>query len=169
MSDLLTYSPEDVTILLAGFIPIEGYIDGTFLSIKRDINPYSSKVTADSITSRTYRSSKNYTVTLTLHSASASNDVLTALLELDELTQTAKFPIIIRDQLGTSFFYSASAWVEDPADMDFGTNITERRWVIKATQSIMSVGGNDGESSLIGELARTLLAAAPTISGLLRP
>lgn len=167
MSNLLTYSPEDITILLAGVIPIDGYVDGTFLSIKKDVDPYSSKTTADGIVSRTYRNSQSYTLTLTLHSASASNDVLTTLWQLDELTQTAKFPIIVKDQLGTSFFFSSTSWVEGVADLDYGTNITERRWTIKSSQALISIGGNDSESTLIGDLTRTLLAASPILGSLL--
>lgn len=167
MSNLLTYSPEDITILLAGVIPIDGYVDGTFLSIKKDVDPYSSKTTADDVVSRTYRKNQSYTITLTLHSASASNDILTTLWQLDELTQTAKFPIIIKDQLGTSFFFSSTSWIEGVAEMTYGTEITERRWVIKSSQAILNVGGNDGESSLIGDLARTLLAASPILGSLL--
>ena len=164
---LYTYSPEDITILIAGVIPIEGYVDGTFLSIKKDIQPYTSKTTADGVISRTYRNSQSYTITLTLHSASSSNDVLTTLMTLDELTQSAKFPVIIKDQLGTSFFFSATSWIEVPADLEFANSITERRWVIKSSQAIINVGGNDGESSLIGDLTRTLLAASPLVAGLL--
>lgn len=167
MSNLLTYSPEDITILVAGVVPIDGYIDGSFLTIRKDISPFSSKTTSDGVFSRTYRNSQSYTVSITLHNLSASNEVLDALLKWDEITQTGKFPLIIKDQLGNSFFYSATSWIETPADMEYATSITERRWVIRCSQAIMSIGGNDSESDLLENLTRALVAASPTISGLL--
>lgn len=166
MSNLLSYSPEDVTIILAGF-QVEGYIDGTFISIAKDIAPFTSTTTADGIIARRYINSQSYTMTITLHSASPYNDILTKLWQIDEFTQKGKFPVIVKDQIGSSLFISATSWIEGLPIMDFANSITERVWTIKCAQAVVNIGGNDGESSLVQDLLNTVASAAPLISGLL--
>lgn len=167
MSNLLSYSPEDVTLILAGIMQVEGYIDGTFISITKDIAPFTSKTTADGVIARRYINSQSYTLTLTLHSASPFNDILTKLWQIDEVTQRGKFPVILKDQLGSSLFISTTSWIEGLPTMDFANSITERVWTIKCAQAVVNIGGNDGESGLIEDLLNTVASAAPLISGLL--
>jgi hypothetical protein len=167
MSGLLTYSPEDVTILLAGFMEMVGYVDGTFVGISKDIAPFSSTTTADGVIARRYINSQSYTLTLTLHSASPFNDILTKLWQIDEFTQMGKFPVIIKDQLGSSLFVATTCWIEGLPIMDFANSIGERVWVIKCAQAAINIGGNDGESGLIEDLLNTVASAAPLISSFL--
>lgn len=167
MSNLLSYSPEDVTIIFAGIMQVEGYVDGTFISISKDIAPFQSTTTADGVIARRYINSQSYTLTLTLHSASPFNDIMTKLWQLDELTQKAKFPVIIKDQMGSSLFISTTSWIEGLPSLDFANSISERTWTIKCAQAIINIGGNDGESGLIQDLLNTVASAAPAISGLL--
>lgn len=42
MATLFNYVPESVNCLVAGFIPIEGFVDGTFITVDKDEMPYSS-------------------------------------------------------------------------------------------------------------------------------
>jgi len=167
MSDLLSYSPEDVTLILAGVMQVEGYVDGTFISIAKDIAPFSSTTTADGVIARRYINSQSYTLTLTLHSASPYNDVLTKLWQIDEITQRGKFPVIMKDQLGSSLFVSTTSWIEALPVMGFANSITDRTWTIKCAQGVINIGGNDGESGLLTDLMNTVASAAPLISELL--
>jgi hypothetical protein len=167
MSNLLSYSPEDITILLAGVIPLDGYIDGTFVEIEKLFNPYSSTTSSDGITARTYRNSQEYIIRLTLHNTSPSNDVLTKLWLLDELTQTGKFPLLIKDQLGSSLFFSTTSWIEGIPVTSFANSITERTWVIHSSQAVINIGGNDAASGLIEDLTNSILGAAPILQGVL--
>lgn len=164
---LWTYSPEDVTILLAGIIPVEGYVDGTFVSIQKDMQPFTSANTADGTMSRLHRPSANYSLRLGLLATSPTNDILSKLMQIDEITKMGKFPILIKDQLGTSFFFSATSWIEAPAHLTYSTDGGERDWLIRCSQASINVGGNDRQSGLVEDLANSVLSVAPTLGGIL--
>lgn len=164
---LHTYSPEDITILLAGLIPMEGFVEGTFVSVQKDILPFETSHTADGSTSRIHRPSASYTLRLALMATSPTNDVLNKLLQLDELTKKGKFPILIKDQLGTSFFFSATSWVEAPPNLTFDSGIGERDWLIKCSQAAINIGGNDSQSGLVEDLINTAISIAPSYAGML--
>tara|TARA_R110000744_G_C19371770_1_gene563159 strand:+ start:30824 stop:31327 length:504 start_codon:yes stop_codon:yes gene_type:complete len=167
MADLLTYSPEDITILIAGLFPLEGYTDGTFVNITKDIPPYTSSTAADGTLSRVHRVSSSYTIRITLMNTSPSNDILTKLWQIDELTETGKFPLIVKDQLGSSLLFSATSWVEQVPSMYFANRITDREWVIRCSQAAINIGGNDEPSGLIEDLVNTISSLAPSIGTLL--
>lgn len=160
---LYTYSPEDVTILLLGFLPVEGYIDGTFVSIRKDDPPTTTGVSADGNVARVYRVNDVYTIRLVLSSVSPINDVLTKLWQIDELTKTGKFPILVKDQLGSSLFFSATSWVEETPSLYYSDRITEREWVIKSTDAVINIGSNSSESGLMQDLINSITSAAPSL------
>lgn len=167
MSNLLTYSPEEITILIAGVVPVTGLVDGSFLTITRDFPMYSSKITADGVIARNYNASQSFTIKLSLHNLSPSNDVLDALRKLDELTQEAKFPLFIKDQLGSTLFFSTTTWVEALPTVEYGKDIGVREWIFRSSQGGLTIGGNDGESSILGDLLGVVSAAAPLLGGFL--
>ena len=164
MSTLAHYSPEDVIVLLAGAVSITGMAEGTFVSISKETSPFTTKVTADGVVSRNFTNSQVYNVTLTLHSASAANDVLTRLWLIDEATQRGKFSVLIKDPLGTSLFHSNIGWVSSTPQMDFGDEISNREWTITCTQATINYGGNQDSVLLIDDLLSTPLGSIPSIA-----
>ena len=142
MATLYSYSPEDVSVLVAGLYEVSGFVDGTMVSVSKDRPTFTTHESSDGITSRTHTESHLYTVTLSLHSAAQSNQVLSYLLAADASSKIAKFPIIIKDNLGTSSFFSPSSWIEGPPDTSFAVSITERPWVIRCSAGSYNVGGN---------------------------
>ena len=164
---LANYSPEDVTILVAGFIPLTGYTNGSFVSITKDIMPFTSARTTDGRVARMYNNDQTYTVEITLHSASDSNDLLTKMWLLDEVTQRAKFPLLIKDQLGSSLFFSTTSWIESIPTMGFGDTIGDRVWTIRSSQAVVNVGGNTDPSSLLEDITNIAAGALPILGGLL--
>lgn len=165
MADLYSYSPQDVTVLVAGFIQIKGFIDGSFVTVSKDVQPFKIQRTSDGQIARLYDNDSTYTVNITLHQASDSNDVMNKLWQLDAITQRGKFPITIKDELGTSFFFASSCWIETLPALEYSTEITSRTWVIRCSQGIINVGGN-AESSIIEDLVNIATAALPSIEGL---
>lgn len=147
MAQLATYNPEEVTVLFAGTAQISGFADGAFISISKDTPSFSTKETSDGIVGRTYNNSGLYTVELTLASTSESNQLLTYALRADELTRMGKFPLIIKDQLGGSLFFSSTSWIETIPDTDYSTEIGERTWSIKCSQASLNLGGNESDTS----------------------
>lgn len=140
---LAHYSPEDVVFLLGGAIPLDGFADGTFISIRKANPIFETVVSSDGKVSRTQIENPLYTVTLSLASVAASNELLTAISFADKKTGRAKFPLFIKDTMGTSVFYASTAWIEGTPDMSFGTEVTNRDWVFSCIGVSEMVGGNE--------------------------
>lgn len=155
MSDIITYSPEEVTVLVAGLIEIKGFVEGTFISVSRDVPLFSIKEYADGSSARIKNPSKTYSVELSLMSTSPSNDALSRLAIIDHLTYLAKFPLIIKDTLGSTLLFATTAWVEEMATAEFGIDVTQRTWKIKCPQTALFVGGNDGSSGFLEDILNT--------------
>lgn len=164
---LQNYSPEDVTVLLAGVKPIQGFIDGTFIEIDKNTQTFQPYRSADGKIARKKDNDFSYTVRFTLMSTSASNDVLDYLAKVDQLTSMGKVPLIIKDQLGSTSFYSATTWIETIPTVTFSTGISERTWVLRSSQGILVNGGNEDASSLLEDTANIVLASLPMLEGLL--
>lgn len=148
MSKLGTYSPEDVIVLFGGVHRLSGFVDGTFINISKDEASFLSRVTADGRVTRVHSSNPIYTANITLHSGSESNEVLSYALLLDEATKMAKFPLIIKDKMGSTLFFSLTSWIENRPSSNFSLSMEDREWVIKCSQAAFMVGGNESPSSL---------------------
>lgn len=159
---LRSYSPTDVQILLGGFYSVGGFVEGSFVTIAKDVNPYKTTRTADGVVARTYIKDETYTITLRLASTSPANDVLSAIYTADTLTQYGKFPLFIKDSLGSSLFLAPTCWIKEVPDLEFSDSVTERVWVIQGTQCISNFGGNEDASSAIEDLAKAVLGAFST-------
>ncbi len=131
MASIATYTPEEVYVVIAGILNADGFAEGTFINVSKDDAPYRSRTTADGVTVRLYRNSQTYTVELTFHIGSTSNDFLTKLWQLDEITQRGKFPLLIKDGSGSDLFFSATSWIEGLPTMVKSTNFDTRTWRIK--------------------------------------
>ena len=167
MALLGTYSPEDVNILVAGIVPIEGLAAGSFLTISKNLQPFTTQRTSDGQIARLHNLDDTYSITLTLHSASESNDVLTILSNIDQTLLKGKFPLFIKDTKGTSFFYSTTTWIESVPDQEFADTITDRVWVLRSSQAVTNIGSNVQASGVLEDLLKTMIAAAPAFGGIL--
>lgn len=163
---LATYSPEDVFVSIAGFLPIEGYLEGSFISITRDAPFFTTKESADGVVSRVASASKTYSVTLTLMQSSESNLVLTRTALLDNITHITKFPLIIKDMNGSTLLFSTSSWIEDIPETTFSVGIEGRSWKFKCANAMLNVGGNEHKSGLVEDAINTLAGLAPSIGSM---
>ena len=157
------YSPTDVQVLLAGFYQVDGFVSGSFISIKKDVQPYKTTRTSDGQVARTFIKDNTYTVTLKLASTSPTNDVLNIIANSDFLTQYAKFPLFVKDSSGSSLFLAPTCWVKEVPDMEFSQEVTTRIWTLQATQCVTNFGGNEDTSSILTELANATLGAINTL------
>jgi len=157
-----SYSPSDVSVLLAGFYQIDGFVSGSFLTISKDVQPYKTTRTADGTVARTFIKDDTYTITLKIASTSPTNDILTGIVLADSATQYVKFPLFVKDNLGTSLFLAPTCWVKEMPDMEFSEEITDRVWVIQGSQCITNFGGNEDASEALRDLAFLSLGAAST-------
>ena len=163
---IANYLPDEVNCLALG-IKLSGFADGTFISISKDKVPFSMSESADGVSARLYNRSQTYTVTLTFHCGSPSNEVLTKLWLLDESTQRGRFPLFIKDLSGSDLFFSTSAWIEGIPTVVKSTTMDTRTWVLRATQSALNVGSNQDPSSILQDLLNIASGLTPAINGVL--
>lgn len=164
---IFNYCPDEVNVLLAGFINISGFVDGTFVDISKDVVPFSSVRTADGTVARMYNNDQTYTITLTLHCGSSSNDLLTKLWQLDEITQKGKFPLLIKDFSGSDLFFSTTTWIEGIPSISKSNGIDSRIWVLRSSQAVINVGGNTNPSGLLQDITNLAISSLPAIEGIL--
>lgn len=168
MANLFNYIPEEVTVLVAGILPIDGYIDGTFVNISKDIVPFSSKRTPDGSIARLYNRDQTYTIEITLHNGSDSNDFLTKLWQLDEITQgRGKFPLFIKDSSGSDLFFSTSTWIEQIPSLTKSNGIDARTWILRSAFAVINVGSNAEPSDIVNDLINSAASALPALGGII--
>lgn len=167
MAAIFNYIPEEVYVVVAGILNAEGFAEGSFINIVKDEAPYRSRTTADGQIVRLYRNNQTYTVELTFHIGSTSNDFLTKLRQLDEITQRGKFPLFIKDGNGSDLFFSATSWIEGLPTLNKSTTVDTRTWRIKCSSVGVNFGNNSDASSVVQDLLNIASSALPAIEGLL--
>lgn len=158
---LFNYACDEVDVLVAGFIPVQGFIDGTFVSISKDSLPFTARRAPDGSVARVHHRDQTYTIKITLHNASSSNDMFTRIWLLDEATQTGKFPLLIKDQSGSDLFFSTSTWVEEVPNMDKSTSVDSRTWTLRSAHAVINIGNNEEPSSLLEDIFTTVVGSIP--------
>lgn len=161
MANLFNYCPDSVQVLVAGFIHIEGFVDGTFISVDKDEMPYSSVRMPDGTIARKFNNSQTYTITITLHNGSSTNDILTKMWQVDELTQMGKFPLLIKDQSGSDLLFSTESWIEGIPSLTKSNSVDSRVWIIKSANAQINIGGNESVSSLLQDIVNVASSALP--------
>ncbi|MNQ57395.1 hypothetical protein D3C85_715510 [compost metagenome] len=144
---LSTYSPEDVVVVISNGSfshSIAGFADGTFINITREVPASTLYVGSDLSNARVVRGNKASTITLSLHQASSSNDVLSQLLSNDEQARdnTWLFSLTIKDNTGRSLYFSRQAFISAEPDRSFSTGIENRDWGIQCVSLQGTTGGN---------------------------
>lgn len=171
-----TYSPSDVSVVY-GMKHLNGFMDGSFISIKRETALFSHQRAMDGTLALAMQKYSTYTVTLTLAQTSDSNQFLHSLqkLMLKSLTKLdstspfsglsslsgikttvsnviSKLPFIIRDGSGNSVFFARDVWLDTEPDVTYSAGMESRVWTIKCLNATNSIAGN-GEDDLLAELA----------------
>ena len=163
---LWTYSPENISVTIAGLISLQGFAEGTFLNVTKDAPAFDTRRMSDGTLVRLHQKDATYTITFTLMNSSPSNDALTKLWYLDNLTRRGKFPLLISDGSGSSTVFSTNSWVESVPDMTFGTDMTTRDWTIKSAHAIVNYGGN-GDVGFLSSLLTGVLGGLTEVAGFL--
>lgn len=167
MAAIFNYCPDDVVCLIGGLLSVEGFVDGTFISINKDVMPFTSVKTADGQMGRLYQSDQTYTITLTLHSGSFSNDVLTKFWQLDEISQRGKFPLLFKDSSGSDLFFSTTTWIEGLPTLSKSASVDSRTWVLRSSQAVINIGSNANEQNILQDLINLATGALPILEGIL--
>lgn len=160
---LSVYNPEEVVVVFAGITTLEGFPEGTFIEVKKDLNPFSSTRTSDGMHARVYHSDQSYSIYITLLSGSKSNDILTKAWLFEETAQRGKFPLFIKDFSGTDLFFSTTTWIEELPSLVKSNDWEQRTWVMKSSQGVINYGGNEEGSSTVTDLLNIASGALPIL------
>lgn len=167
MTDIFNYVPDSVQCLIGGLLPIAGFVDGTFINISKDTMPYTSVKTPDGTMARMYNADQTYTITITLHCGSSSNDVLTKFWQLDEITQRGKFPLLFKDLSGSDVFFSTNTWIENIPNISKSASVDSRIWVLRSSQATLNIGSNSTPSGILQDLVNLAIGALPSLEGII--
>lgn len=122
-----TYDPKLVTVTF-GPIILEGYMDGTFVSMAQNGDNFEKSKGADGEIDRVNKNSNDWSITVTLKQTSPSNTQLSAQAAADKLANTGKFPLTITDLGGTSLFFAQDSWIGKEPDSEYSDTISSREW-----------------------------------------
>lgn len=135
------YDPAQVHVIFNGIL-IEGIAKDTFVLAERTNDMFSVMVGADGEGARAKTNDTSGTVTVTLMQSSISNDALSAIAAVDELTGDGVGALLVKDGLGRTILAAESAWIKKIASVEYGSEITNREWVFETDDLQMFVGGN---------------------------
>jgi len=136
-----TFDPATVIVSIGG-TPMSGLADGTFVIVSRDEDIFSKVSGADGEVSRAKSNNRSGSLTLTLMQTSMSNDVLSAIAVLDEISNTGIVPVFVKE-IGTSTILMAGeGWVKKMPDVSYSKEIENREWVLDLAIVNMFEGGN---------------------------
>jgi hypothetical protein len=136
-----TYASDEVTVIVGGVV-MSGFADGTFVTVARDEQAFNKVTGADGSVSRAKTANKSGTITLTLQQTSPSNDVLSALMIADELSNQGVVPVLLKDKTGRTTVFSSSSWIQQSPEASMSKNIESREWVIDCAKLEIFIGGN---------------------------
>jgi len=148
MGSLLLYSPSDVTVSIAGLHIATGFADGAFINISKDVEPFEVQRAMDGSVARIYKHDEGFKLDLTLAQSSQTNNILSALYNIDVATKKGKFPVFVTDNRGSTKFFALTAWVDRIPNVSFGKDLDVRTWTLQCTQATITVGGNADQSMI---------------------
>ncbi len=136
-----TFSSKKVQVIFANQ-RLTGFADGDFVSAEMNSDAFALVKGADGEGARAASADDSGKVTLTFLQTSIANDILSAALAADRLSEAGASPLLIKDLSGRTLVESPEAWVMKSASVDLGKEVKGREWVIECDVLKMVVGGN---------------------------
>lgn len=139
MSDVETYDPKDIIVIVAGKI-LTGFSNDK-VTVQRVSNQVEDELGADGDVVRRITNDRRGEIVVSLLPTSLSNGVLTLLARADELTGNGIFPVIIKDNRGNDLHTAPVSWIGKMANADYKNSIENRNWTFRSGELAMIVGG----------------------------
>lgn len=139
-----TYSPSDVIITFGGYV-LENW---DTVSVKRTTPSFKIIKGIRGKNTRVRSQNTSAEVTLTIPITSIGNTVLGEIVAQDELNGTGRLIMTIKDVQGFEVFSTAEAFVEKPADKEYGAEMSSRAWTIHCLSSQTAMSDNSALGSI---------------------
>lgn len=134
------YDPDFILFTWNG-IMITGFASGTFLQVSRMTDTNSSEVGANGDVTVVRSRDKRGTITFTLMKESPVNDLLAAVLKIDEATNLGKGVAEVRNLNGTTLHHATVSWLRKPPDDAFSTEADSIEYTVDCERLEMFSGG----------------------------
>lgn len=143
MSDVLTYNPKK-NIVIYGGRQLTGFAEDDMVEIKPLGDGMQIYSGADGEVARSIDPNQTYEITISLSTASKSNDYLSSCFNKDRATGNNMLPLIVKDLSGSTLFFAKQAWVQNFPDAKKGREVDSQEWVFNTGQvDNPIIGGND--------------------------
>lgn len=138
-----TYDPSHVSMFY-GPIEMQGFAQDAAISVEHDEDDWTLVVGVDGEGTRSRTSNKSATITVSLMQSSTVNALLSAQRTLDNNTPggTGGFPILIKDNSGTTVLSCESAWIQKAPTAELNREATTREWIFRTDNLVALHGGN---------------------------
>jgi hypothetical protein len=133
-----------------GGSPIIGVAEGTFITVERSEDSFSTTTGSDGETLRVRNRNVSGTITFTLMQSSPSNDILSTAWQLDEKYGRGVAPFGMAELNGTTMAAGPNTWVQKPPTIERGKEASSCEWVLATDRLEMFVGGLPLIPSLLG-------------------
>lgn len=136
---VLTYSPSDVTIVIAG------YTLGGVISVELEwkSRPFTFHPGIRGIHTRTFTKDLHAVIRLEILQTSISNDVLSQILQQDRRNKSARLPITVKDTGGTTMYIADQAFIPAYPNTKLSRGFEVRVWEIEVFDfTDGTIGGN---------------------------
>lgn len=163
---LAVYSPEDIQVMV-GTSKVDGFSLDSVISIAKVNNNYVPKINADGSVSRTHKGDNVFNVSISLSNASEWNQIFTYMTLVDRTLQMGKFPLLIKDDQGSSILVSPTTWIERMPDSSYTTGVETREWLLCCSHAVFNIGGNFKEGSTAMDVVNTLAGGAAVVNMIL--
>jgi len=138
-----TYDPTKLTVIVGGVI-VSGFIDGDFITAKRDEDLYMKRVGADGHVARARNGNKSGSIEIKLLQSSPAVNELSALVALDNFLFDGDvlIPIAIMSPGdGAELVVSTQSWLKTPPEIVFGKEVGERSFLFDCADLKLSLAG----------------------------
>ena len=140
MASVKTYDPTSVFIAING-LPLDGWADGSFITIERDEPAFTTQVGADGEVSRSKNVGNTATAKISLHQTSKANQILWEMYQADRLSGGGIGAFMMRE--AGNIVLAAECWVEQVPTVEYAKEGGPREWTIKLANAEFTIVGND--------------------------
>lgn len=137
-----TYDPAKVDVIFGTDI-LSGFGPDTKISVAYEEDSWVTTIGVNGEGTRSKSNNRSATITVTLMQSSDSNQFLSAIAEIDRLTNGGALPLTIRDSSSQgTFHFAESAWIQKVPDAEYGIEIGTREWVFATDVLVSNLAGN---------------------------
>lgn len=122
MADLKKYNPKEVDFIFDGINLSAGIIDGTFITVARNVRQFSLNVGGDGGGTRVESNNLSGVVAITVRKGSPTNALLTGRIGIVK-------PLMVKDNSSAGTLHkSPEAFLDGPPDDEFSTEESDVVW-----------------------------------------